>query len=77
MTTYRYPEKIDFELLKENAHKRRKALVNSKCSTFELGFRNSIPSIMCLCCGLGSASPMDIANKYCGFCQEFHVDWEI
>lgn len=29
-------------------------------------------AILCLTCGLVSHNPNDVAQKYCGACQEFH-----
>jgi hypothetical protein len=59
------------------ARLRRDALVAGGCSTYVLPLERGLPmpGITCLCCGLTSANPNDIEQKYCGFCQAFHSDW--
>lgn len=50
---------------------RRKALIEAGCATY-ITWNGGIN---CLCCGLTSTHPVDIAEKYCGFCHEFHGEW--
>ncbi len=57
------------------AARRRKALVDAGCATYEMGCRNGESAIQCLCCGLGSHNPNDVTMHYCGFCVEFHNEW--
>ena len=66
---------VDVDTLRTQAARRRKALANAGCSTYAIGERGGQAAIMCLCCGLGSNHPDDIANRYCGFCHEFHSEW--
>ena len=61
--------------LRAQASRRRLALVTGGCSTYQLGTRDGVAAIICLCCGLGSANRHDIAERYCGFCHEFHSEW--
>ena len=77
MNKYSYPANVDRNKLKVEALHRRSALENNGCQTYILGLKNSIPSILCCCCGLGSVNPNDIKEKYCGFCHTFHSEWEI
>jgi hypothetical protein len=69
---YTYPPHIDPQRLRIQAARRRRALVNAGCCTYQLGTR----AITCLCCGLGSSNPNDIKLRYCGFCKEFHSEWK-
>lgn len=62
---------------REKAQRRRAALVAAGCATYEMGFRGGESAIQCLCCGLGSNHPQDVAQRYCGYCHEFHVEWQI
>jgi hypothetical protein len=62
-------------LLKRQAQRRRAALVQAGCSTYALGRRGGTEAIQCLCCGLGSGHPTDIAERFCGFCQAWHSEW--
>lgn len=73
---YQYPSEVEIQKLKGEAAKRRAALKQGGCSTYSTGFRSANPAIICLCCGLGSSNPHDIRQKYCGFCHEFHSEWE-
>lgn len=76
MTEYRIPSDVsDISTLRRQAALRRGALEAHGCSTYERGTRGGQAAIICLCCGLGSAHPKDIAEKYCGFCHQFHTDW--
>ena len=59
----------------EEANHRRAALIARGCSTYIVGKRKGYPSILCLCCGLGSANLNDIQQKYCGFCHTFHEEF--
>jgi hypothetical protein len=61
--------------LRGHAAKRRAALVAGGCATYTLGYRDTIPSIVCLCCGLGSTHPQDVTQRFCGFCHEWHSEW--
>lgn len=72
---YTPPKDTDIPTLKRQAAKRRAALVAAGCSTYALGYRNGVPGILCLCCGLGSSNVNDIEEKFCGFCHSFHSDW--
>lgn len=71
---YRVPSEVDVDAARTRAHRRRSALVATGCQTYELGARAGHLAIVCLCCGLGSSNPQDIANLYCGFCQQFHSE---
>lgn len=71
------PDVKDLELRRREAGQRRKAMVAAGCQTYALGFKGGQPSIVCLCCGLGSVNPHDLANTYCGFCAEFHAKWKV
>jgi hypothetical protein len=68
---------IDRDLMRTQADRRRKALVDAGCSTYRMGIDHTGEprSILCLCCGLQSFSSGDIVNHYCGFCHEQHSDW--
>lgn len=74
-TKYSYPAEVDVERLRYEAAVRREVLTGAGCSTYALGQRNGVGAIMCLCCGLGSGHPRDIADRYCGFCHAFHSEW--
>ena len=43
---------------------------NAKVKTY-LIVKNGT-AIKCLCCGLTSHNPNDVAQRYCGFCHAFH-----
>lgn len=73
---YTYPAHVDEEQLRQRAAKRRAALVAHGCSTYTIGYRGETRAIACLCCGLGSAVPGDIKEKYCGFCHAYHSEWQ-
>ncbi|MEZ4684172.1 MAG: hypothetical protein R2932_59175 [Caldilineaceae bacterium] len=68
------PETVDTATLRAKAQRRRQALTAADCSTYVIGIRSGQPGIVCLCCGLGSSSPNDIEQRYCGFCHEFHSE---
>jgi hypothetical protein len=68
------PPEINERELRERAKRRRTALAANGCSTYTLGARQGQAAIICLCCGLGSANPSDISERYCGFCREFHSE---
>ena len=70
-----YPSDADFHQLKAEAAKRRAALKQAGCSTYTLGFKRGQSAILCLCCGMSSPNPNDIAEKYCGFCHDWHSEW--
>lgn len=72
---YRIPDDVAPEQRRKDAQKRRDALRKAGCATFELGHKGGQPSIVCLCCGLGSCHPEDIRNLYCGFCRAWHSLW--
>jgi len=71
---YIVPVEVDQEQRLLSAARRRAALVAGGCSTYATGLKGGEPSIICLCCGLGSAHPEDISHRYCGFCHEFHSE---
>jgi hypothetical protein len=74
--TYHAPPDVrDGPRLRHEAQRRRTALAQAGCSTYQLGTRGGVEAIICLCCGLGSAHPKDMAERYCGFCQSFHTEW--
>lgn len=75
MAQYKAPPEVDIPTLRRQAARRRAALKAAGCSTYTLGYRQGVPSIACLCCGLRSMNPNDIANRYCGLCKEFHSEW--
>jgi hypothetical protein len=61
-----------------DAQRRRRALEAAGCQTYVLGTRGgelAIRERTDLCCGLGSAHPGDIEEKFCGFCRTFHAAW--
>lgn len=64
------------ELLQENQVRydmRRVVLMAAGLATYELGDRFRLrPSITCCCCGMRSFNPIDISQKYCGNCHQFH-----
>ena len=62
---------------KRHAEQRRAALNEYGCATYELQKRGGHDIILCVCCGLGSAHPEDIAQKFCGFCDFFHDEWRV
>lgn len=64
------------ENLRQQAQRRRRALVAAGCSTYsvECTSSNGREAILCLCCGLGSANANDIRQRYCGFCAEYHTE---
>jgi len=71
--TYTLPPSLtDQAALRKDAAKRRQALSDAGCSTYTIGVRGGQPGIVCLCCGLGSSNPNDIAERYCGFCKAWH-----
>ena len=71
---YTVPVHVDLDKLRVEANRRRAALTAAGCSTYVLGFRSDSPSIVCLCCGLGSANAYDIQERYCGFCHARHTE---
>jgi hypothetical protein len=75
MKKYSFPQETNETLLRAQAEKRRAALVAAGCSTYSVGYRGSLPAIICHCCGLGSSNPNDVLNRYCGFCHEYHSEW--
>jgi ribosomal protein L37E len=58
------------------AARRRAALVEYGCATYWLVQSHGHPAIRCLCCGLDSFHPTDIAQHFCGFCDAFHDEWQ-
>ena len=72
--TYSLPPEVE-AARRAKAQRRRKALVNAGCATYELGHRGAAQAIQCLCCGLGSNNVTDINQRFCGFCQQFHSEW--
>jgi hypothetical protein len=72
---YSYPGEVDEKILRVQSERRRAALVAAGCATYTVGYRGGLPSIICLCCGLGSSNPNDVQNRYCGFCHEWHSEW--
>lgn len=62
--------------LLKRAGDRRRAFKDAGLQPFELMFTTSgnTQGILCLCCGLSSANPNDVANTYCFFCGVFHGD---
>lgn len=74
MNRYITPAEVDTETLRRSAKRRRDALTAAGCSTYATGYKNGVPSIVCLCCGLGSCNPNDIQARYCGFCHDVHQE---
>lgn len=62
----------NIEQLKAEAAQRRQVLRAAGLTTYQIGTRSDQLSIICLCCGLGSSHPIDIKQRYCGFCKAFH-----
>lgn len=56
----------------ERAAERRVALAAAGLATYVLGVPGLSNRILCVCCGLPSSNPNDIAERYCGFCHQFH-----
>lgn len=72
---YSVPAEIEVEALRRRAARRRVALAAAGCATYEIGQRGGEQAIVCLCCGLGSNNSSDVAERYCGFCAEWHSEW--
>jgi hypothetical protein len=72
--SYSIPSEIVEDKLRTQAHRRREALLSAGCSTYTIGLRGGQQAIVCCCCGLGSNHPDDVANRYCGFCHEWHSE---
>lgn len=50
-----------------------KSLRYAPTPTYELGTNeHGQPYIRCLDCGRTSYHPVDISERYCGYCHEFH-----
>lgn len=62
------------KLRRAEAQRRREALEHGGCATYALGVPGMAERIVCLCCGLPSSNPTDIAERYCGFCSEYHSE---
>lgn len=73
-TRYAVPDEVETEALRNRAHKRRKAMEEAVCQTYELGLRGGQQAICCLCCGLGSSNLYDVQERYCGFCRRHHSE---
>jgi len=73
--SYTFPPDLNVAELRQQASARRSALVAAGCSTYVLGWRDGLPRILCLCCGLGSENTRDIQERYCGLCRSFHAEW--
>lgn len=69
------PEIHDPARLLADADRRRAALVQAGCQTYTVGMRGGQAAIVCLCCGLGTAHPRDLEERYCGFCHARHGEW--
>ena len=78
------PPAIDPATLKAQARRRRAVgplepslpgQAAAGCCTYAVGWRNGFACIICMCCGLDSFNPVDIENRYCGFCHEWHSEW--
>jgi len=69
------PDVHDPTRLRADAQRRRAALVAAGCQTYTVGMRGGQAAIVCLCCGLGSGHPADIAERFCGFCRAWHSEW--
>lgn len=76
MPTYKIPPDVETTSRLREARTRRNALRAAGCSTYQLGLRDGQEVILCLCCGLGSAHWQDIRQRYCGFCQATHSEWD-
>lgn len=72
---YTAPAHVDPAPLRHQADRRRAALTAHGCATYTIGLRGTVPAIACLCCGLGSSHAQDIAQRYCGFCHQYHSEW--
>lgn len=72
---YKIPKAVDPAKTKYEAGLRREALEAAGVATYVIGMREGHPSIMCMCCGLGSHHPQDIDNRFCGFCKRTHSEW--
>lgn len=78
LRNHRVPAELSASMetvLREQAERRRTAMVAGGCATFSLGNRGNAPAIICLCCGLGSSNLSDISDRYCGFCKTHHTNW--
>jgi hypothetical protein len=49
-----------------------KEILQAMDKTFELVNKNGQEGIKCLVCGLTSFHPMDIQEKFCGHCDDYH-----
>lgn len=76
MRTYSYPADMNVPVARLEAAARRSALVAAGCCTYIMGWRNGLPRITCCCCGLGSQNSHDIKEKWCGFCNSWHSEWD-
>jgi hypothetical protein len=72
---YIYPTEMERELAHAQAAQRRTALIAGGCSTYIIGWRDGLPRILCLCCGLGTQNSRDIKERYCGYCRAYHREW--
>jgi hypothetical protein len=61
--------------LRTDAARRRAALEAGGCQTFVTCVALGRPAIRCLCCGLSSANPRDLAQGWCPFCEAWHARW--
>ncbi|MFW5941909.1 MAG: hypothetical protein ACOCXI_08920 [Chloroflexota bacterium] len=71
---YKVPNHVNVRQLRKQADARRRVLRQAGLRTYEIGRRAGAVGIVCLCCGLGSAHPQDVRQRYCGFCNAFHDD---
>ena len=65
----------DVDTLRRDGARRRFALMAGGCRTYTWTQRVGRMAILCLCCGLASANPNDMQQRYCGMCQEYHTEW--
>ena len=65
----------DVDKLRRDGARRRFALMAGGCRTYTWTQRVGRMAILCLCCGLASANPNDMQQRYCGLCSEYHAEW--
>lgn len=70
------PDVHDTARLREDAARRRAALEAGGCQTFVTCMALGRPHVRCLCCGLSSANPRDLAQGWCPFCEAWHRVWK-
>jgi hypothetical protein len=63
------------QVSKTLSQRRRTAMGQAGCSTYEISMFDGNFSILCLCCGKRSFNTNDIEHRFCGYCGEWHSEW--